>query len=746
VSIRHSLLLLAVLVGWFTPAVPSKVETTSQVRPAERVTLVVSPKPQMRDVRRIGMNLGMWTSWGAEQLGSNIIKNPGFEGLMDGALSRIQSAHETTMVLYGMAVHRPDGFWNGASINIRTGISAGKSARIKECHRGIGGNDAMYAVLDSAIVAAPGDVAALSKVDDASAPSQWWLSEDQKHCLSGSPRPGSPGLRALVLCSTESKRAEANSYLDGITSRGGKMLPIRGKWRFSFWSRTLQGVPQLTVSFTRTGSRPFFARRVKPQAAWRRTVVDFDATDTSPDGPLQLQLSTLGNGRTAVDDVSLSRISDGTFPFRYEVVAALNALRPGYLRDWQGQLGDSISNRLAPPFGRRASRYRSDKLEDAKYEYSVPEFLQLCARVGASPWLVLPTTASDGEYQELGTYLARSQRRMHFPEILVEFGNENWNPLFGDAGIQDAKRHSEAAARAFLYVRKGAGQFVPLRTVVNAQFADAPAVAKLMQERVSDMVAVAPYFAYELPPIADDGRIGETLFATARETFHQLENTAKQNRVELAVYEVNLHTIGGRANAAERDRFVLSAEAGSALAMRLIDGLSSGLRRQCVYTLAGYDAYTADHIGFVQLWGVVRDLAGPPRLRATGLAVSMLNRTIQEAMHNVAPAATDQSGNLTAVAFKGNRGWSAAIVSGRTEPVEVTLSFAAMRGEALPVTAFTLTQNISNGSKRVSSAYRSPITLHDSTSTAVQVRVPPRSLVILLPGGPGSQPEIGASL
>ena len=39
-----------------------------------------------RDVRHFGVNLGSWTTWGAEQLPSNVIKNPGFEGVIDRAL------------------------------------------------------------------------------------------------------------------------------------------------------------------------------------------------------------------------------------------------------------------------------------------------------------------------------------------------------------------------------------------------------------------------------------------------------------------------------------------------------------------------------------------------------------------------------------------------------------------------------------------------------------------------------------
>ena len=747
------LLLLALLPAGQAPADIRKAETTPAVSPAERVVLVVSPQAQMHGVQRIGMNLGIWTSWGAEQLGANIIKNPGFEGTVDGSLASVKSADGTTLTLDGPSVHRPNGFWNGATVNFRTGLSAGHSATIEEFYRSTCGDASIRALLDSSLVAASGDIVALTKLDDAAAPTNWWLSGNQQNCAPGAPRPGSLGRRSLVLCSNGGKSAEANSYLDETTSRSGKMLPVRGQWRFSFWVRTVQGVPQLRVSFTRTGSKPFFAQGVNATNTWGEVVTDFDATDNGPAGPLQLKFSSTGPGEIAIDDVSLSRSDDGRFPFRHEVVAALDVLRPGYLRDWQGQLGDTIGNRLAPPFARRPTRYRSEQPEDAKFEYSIPEFLELCHRVGANPWLVLPTTASDNEYAVLGSYLAGREKQLHFGEILIEFGNENWNPLFGAAGIQDVKRHGEAATRAFFYVRKGAGPKVPLITVANAQFANQSQVAALFRERISDVVAVAPYFAYDLASETDATHSDAALFATARDSFAQLQNAAAKNREEIAFYEVNLHTTGGNARLDERDHFVLSSEAGSALAMRLIDGLSQGIRRQCVYTLSGFDAYTADHKELVELWGVVRDLAGPPQLRATGLAVSMLNQSIQKEMHHVALPSSghsvglsaDTPSDLSAIAFLGKQGWSAAIVSARAARAEVTLSFPSATHETLPGVTLTLTHDPRQALQDASVVYGHARVISDGGRRTAFFSVPPHSFVVLVPEALASRGLIGAT-
>lgn len=157
----RGLMLMAMVAGTMPGTSPSA--GTIPLRPVDRISLVVSSEPQRKGVQRIGMNLGIWTSWGAEQLGSNIIRNPGFEGLTDGALASVKSIHGATVVLDGPSVHRPSGFWNGASINFRTGVSAGKTGRIKEFSGT--GSIVTQALLDSEIVAAPGDIVALTKVD-----------------------------------------------------------------------------------------------------------------------------------------------------------------------------------------------------------------------------------------------------------------------------------------------------------------------------------------------------------------------------------------------------------------------------------------------------------------------------------------------------------------------------------------------------------------------------------------------------
>jgi hypothetical protein len=719
---RGALLLLLLISGRAQgPAVPIPV-----------VELRVSPEVFVSGAQRIGMNLGGRSSWGAEQLGSNIIQNPGFEGVIDGALATVTSVHGKTLSLGRDATHRNNVFWNGASLAFRTGKSAGKRVHVVAFEKNAASREETV-LAEVELPAEPGDVVALTRTDDGSEPTQWWIHANSPHCPLGPPRPGSPGQRSFTLCPVGAQTAELNSFLDMITDRAGKLLPIQGKWRFSYWSKAAGGSALLRVSFGREHAKPFFVRSHEQDKAWRKTTIEFDANDAGPNGVLQLQFSASG-GPVRLDDVSLAREADGEFPFRKEVVDTLERLRPGYLRDWQGQLGDSLENRMANQFARRASRYRSGLPSDAHYEYSIPEFLQLCRRVDASPWIVLPTTFSDAEFQQLGAYLRVAQGRFGFREILVEFGNENWNPLFSAAGIQNPARHSEAAARAFYHLRKGAGASVPIHTVINAQYANPAGFEKVAQLNAADVVAVAPYFAYDLPLKASPDQVDSLLFTSSEVPLHQLSSVAGANHKELAVYEVNLHTVNGTAPKAERDQFVLSNAAGSALAKRLIESMLSGVRRQCVYALTGYDSFTSDGKGLVQLWGVARDLAAAPRLRPTGLAVELLNKSVQSELHLVRAVQTGSDTGITVIAFRGSLGWSAAIVSSRASESVVNLQFPSASGDVLP----TVIETSGNDSSRVdadvstTSSVSSAAVLVTGLHT-IHVPVPARSLVVLLP-------------
>lgn len=696
---------------------------------AEPVRVEVAGEVLSQDVRRVGVNLGTWRSWGAEQLGHNVLQNPGFEGVIDRAIVVVRDAGPAGFSDDDRRLGRGDGFWRGARFEVRTGAAAGVSGTVRDSRRAGAEGYPSYTTEGPVPPLAAGDVIALTRTDDDVLPERWHGSERVRAVLDDA-RPGSPGKRCVGLPASPAQPASLVYYLDGIATRAGKLLPVDGRWRLAFWSRS-PGLPaRLRVRFVRQGGPPFVEQVLTPGFEWQRTVIDFTARDGGSPGTLELRFEAEGDGEVRLDDVELENRDDPPGAFRAEVVEALRALRPGYLRDWQGGQGATLANRMAAPFARRLTR-SSTRAEETIFEYSLPEFLDLCEAVRANPWIVVPTTFSDAEWEALGAYLAERASSRVFPEVIVEFGNENWNPLSRAAGIPDPVRHGVAASRAFEMLRRAAGRDVSLRTAVNGQFANPAAALRFGRAAPgADLLAVAPYFLFSLPAgRTPEQRLG-LLFPDDASAFGALADGLRGGRQRMAVYEVNLHTTGGNAGATERDTTVASAAAGTALARRILDAQAARAGPIAAYELAGYDMWTDDRSGFVKLWGLIRDLGATRRWRPTGLAVSLLNRAFDGDRHATSlPTGTP----VTVAAYRGAHGWSAVMLSSTLQPASVEIRFPADLPGPLPARQLTLAAGdpwATNEDQENVRVVDAPIT---ANGRVVRVSLPPVGLTVLLP-------------
>jgi hypothetical protein len=268
-----------------------------------------------------------------------------------------------------------------------------------------------------------------------------------------------------------------------------------------------------------------------------------------------------------------------------------------------------------------------------------------------------------------GQALRRGWQLHHFDEIVVEHGNEHWNAVFRPAGVADTATLATVADRAFAALREGAGPELPLHRVLGAQYVNPAAAERLARlSSHSEGVAVAPYFHYrqnaqDSTEAALDRALGEDVEPLRRAG----AGVAAQGK-SLDVYEVNFHTTGGTATAAQRDAVLAHPAAGAALMRRLLQAATLGVRRQAVYSLTGFDTYT-DQRELVGLFGITRDLAQAGQWRPTGDAVRALNAITRGPAH-----ATQCSGTgcaaITAMAFGGGERW--AIVSAGSVPVTVS--------------------------------------------------------------------------
>lgn len=707
------------------------------------VILQVQNQPAQRNVARIGVNLGTWTSWGAEQLGANVIMNPGFESTIDRAIVIVSHNDKNGFEDGASWLSRPDGFWRGANYEVISGAAAGDRGIVKDSLRVGPHGMPLYETEPSPHHLAAGDVVALTRENDQRAVANWWITDsssvaridldDAKCC------PASSGAGALRLTPDVRGPVIVSSYLDAITGRAGKLLPIRGLWRLQFWSRADGNVgASLRVTFGRVGSTPFLDRTIEPSTTWRLTSIDFAGRDEEVlPATLELRFAVSGtnSGSVLLDAVDLQALSSASTSFRSEVIAALRVLHPGYLRDWQGQLGDTLANRLAPPFARHPTRYRPG--EETQYSYSLPEFLDLCQSVGALPWIVVPTTFSAVELTGLGKFLAAQNTSRRFSEIVLEFGNENWNEIFRPAGIPDPKAYAEVADRAFQLIRQGAGPALRLTMVVGGQFANPDLTRQVAANAASaNSVAIAPYFLYSLRAESSDRELLTALFDDSESDFIAFSRSARDLKKTLAVYEVNLHTTGGNAEDAQRNRLVAGAAAGTALARRIIQSLNAGVKIQIAYVLAGFDASTDRPGGLVRLWGLTRDLAAAPRLRPTGLAIALINQAMGGDFYNV----PTNNSKISAAAFLIGSRWSAILASADARPLAVRIQFPESLGQ-LPERLLRLASN----SPFSTNEGQAQVTLVESIARphnrSITVTMPPYGLLALLAGGPGQGPS-----
>ncbi|MBL0157166.1 MAG: hypothetical protein IPP47_08705 [Bryobacterales bacterium] len=687
--------------------------------------LRVSPRPFL-DAPRAGLNLGLWTSWGDAQFSANILKNPGLESIQDRALLVAAAVNGPTLTDDTDWLRRDDHFWAGGHYSVRSGAAAGHDGRILD-------SLGLDVTLDAPLPLQPGDAVMLSASGRPPALHDWWLDARAPGSITpdaSERRPGSPGERAVRLLALAAAPAQLTSFIDALPDRAGKLLPVNGPWTLSFWARCAQAPCPLRVSFRRlNAATPFLRRDLTPGPAWRHYQLPFVAADTGPAGILELAffLETTTSAALLLDDVDLRKQADSGQPFRAELISTLEHLRPGFLRDWQGQLGDSLQNRLAGQFARHPSRYRP-AAGDADTHYSLPDFLWLCRRIAARPWIVLPTTWNDAECGDFGAWLD-SHTPEPFPEVVVEFGNENWNDIFRPAGLSRPATHAAVAARCFQRIRDRLKLPSAVRFVLNAPAYQTGRLSELIAAAPADVtIAVAPYYFYSLDPgLSPFARLA-ALESDVRSGPKDLREIVRSSNRDSAVYEVNLHTVEGAASPAERNPILAGAPAAAALLWRLLDGYETGAAAQCVYTLSQFDTTLSAAPGFAPIWGITRALADPPRLRPTGHALALLNSLLPGRIHHIP---MPPSSGARGYAIQGTEGWSYLFISlsARERSWRLTLP----TGAAPPVSATILTAHHFADTNEVDDLVSPAPLPFDREDGQLAFRLPPWSICTFTP-------------
>jgi hypothetical protein len=342
------------------------------------------------------------------------------------------------------------------------------------------------------------------------------------------------------------------------------------------------------------------------------------------------------------------------------LVEKLKELRPGVIRNWSSQLGDTLGNQLAPEWERKMVGFSPKSRAGNRFCFSLHEFLELCREVGAEPWYVIPPSFSRTDLAGLMDYLAAPDdgSRRHakqratlgqtapwtevFPQIHLEFGNEMWgsaagnDPFFGASALGGERLGRIAADRFALLAANRYYDSSKFDFIIGGQASFPGRQGEI--EDASEMhqtIALAPYFG-GLERFKSDEEIFYPLFAAAvedvttgriRASADEIERRGRSTR--LAVYEINFHTTEGDLPSDVRNDFVTGAGGALALPLHMLLYLKEfEMRDQCAFTTLQF-SFNIGGGKFVRLWGMLRDITATGRKRPTWLGVELANRAIQ---------------------------------------------------------------------------------------------------------------------
>jgi len=442
---------------------------------------------------------------------------------------------------------------------------------------------------------------------------------------------------------------------------------VDGKWHLSFWAKSEGINPKINVRFLRFGAPAFFEKEIALTPNWQEYDYEFEAKDDGPIGMVLFALKLEGAAVVYFDDFFLGQSQSELF--RKDFLEVMQRLKPSYIRDHQGQLTDTLKNRLAGEYARRCCSVAGLNEEQFYFPYSIPDLLELCRLTNSDPWIVVPVTFTEDEARELGDYLGREA--LGFKEVILEFGNENWNLLFRQAGIPNPELCAKLANETFLAIEKGNEGRVKLVKTLGSQEVY-PYVAHQMLENapILDAIGSAAYYFSEMNKEMTSEEVTKAIFSPEDTGLLKIKEDADKHEKRLVIYEFNMHTTQGTATGEERNPWIAGAISATSFAKQSLLTMQLKSKPAIVFQLAQMATSMGLPSGYISLWGIVRDLWPTKRLRPTGLAMSLINSVVKPNSHNI--LSEDQK--IEALAFSSERTWSFVVLSMSDEPTQLELN------------------------------------------------------------------------
>jgi alpha-L-arabinofuranosidase len=383
-------------------------------------------------------------------------------------------------------------------------------------------------------------------------------------------------------------------------------------------------------------------------------------------------VDTAGRGGGAqLDAVTLTNTTTVTAPgVHREVLAALQDGRCGVLRYLGAAgMGSMVDDLMAASPAEATWAFVAGKQFYEGHEtYMVADqMIHLAEMVGAVPWLVVGAANTPADWHRLISYLAapagydewadlRVAHGFEAPwtervdSILLEAGNEWWNPAFKPLYIDSPDTFAEFISHLYAAVRAHPHfDSEKIELVAGGWAANGKNWTTVLAEQAegTDVIAIAPYVLHQLANATSDEQLFGALFAEHEAYFRgpgaQFYGAAVDNAREMAVYEINTHLAGG----VSRDvstRLAASAAAGVAV----LDKAMGALATLGADPIAYYQLFQRHYDQRYGLWGaIVRDPDASLRPRPVWLGLELANRFLIE-------------GDMTAAGVRGSPVWRQA--------------------------------------------------------------------------------------
>lgn len=639
--------------------------------------VTVSSTVDVAGAKSFGINIGGADYYDSGQILKNLIgaENPGLQGQIYQSVLPCATTSGVNDCNDGEQFDTwPNNFWAGATYEMILGSAKGRTGTIATSTTGYPYSSTDFTLSAGSPAIGAGDYIIVRKTvndvfvqattNSGGAPDPvegWWITNLTGNATTSVDlvdlASSTSGTQALQINASGTGNAlSLTSYFD--TLAGHTFVQLNGNYELSFQAKGAGGTNRVNVQVGR--NQTFLNQNVTlSTSTWQTYTYEVTANEDGTQTGNAFVTFALNNASMMIDDVSLVKLSgdpSNTTQFTDGMITALKELHPGILRDWTGQLADTLDNSLATPFARKTTHYQIS-YGPTQIPIGLNDFLQLCQTVGAEPWYVIPTTWDPQDVTNLMEFLGGPATSPYgakraalgqvapwtsvFPEIHLEFGDENWNTIFAGGVITNPSLYA-ARGDAMFAAAKSSPYYLPSRFqfILGAQYVNSDMAIHIVASSThEDAIGEGPYFAndVESSTASNIETLFGGLFAEIENDSHsntggtQLQNVQAISPVPVVDYEENISTVGGSITQSQLNSFVPSLGAGLALGDHMLMQLRDlGIVDQNVWSLSQFN-FLNTYNGVTEtapMWGTVIDMGLTNRKRPQFLAEELANDAI----------------------------------------------------------------------------------------------------------------------